>query len=115
MAMHSSYLLPALIAVIFLWRFLKFRLSRKKVATLLSSGAVVVDVRSPSEFAAGSRKGTLNIPLNELEGRVSQLDHHKPVIVCCASGTRSAMAARILKRHGFERVLNAGAWTNVAG
>ena len=89
-----------------------FLLARRQIPSLLAAGAVVVDVRSPAEFAAGARPGSVNIPLGDLERRLEALDPAKPVILCCASGTRSAMAASILKRHGFNRVVNAGPWTN---
>ncbi len=72
-----------------------------------------MDVRSPGEFAGGHAEGSVNIPLQELEQRIKELDPSRWVIVCCASGTRSAMARRRLRARGFERVLNAGSWRNV--
>lgn len=108
----QPYLLPAAAAAWFGWRFIKFRAAKARLPELLRRGAVVVDVRSPAEHAAGARPGSLNIPLGELEKRVGELDASKPVIVCCASGTRSAMAAAVLKRHGFKEVVNAGPWRN---
>lgn len=108
----EPYVVPAAIAAWFGWRFLKFRAAKARLPGLLRRGAVVVDVRSPEEFASGARPGSLNIPLGALEGRVKELDAAKPVIVCCASGARSAMAAGILARHGFKQVLNAGPWRN---
>lgn len=106
------YALPLLIIVFFAWRHLKFRLLRSKLPAMLEKGAVIVDVRSPAEFAAGSTPGSVNIPLGELGRRAGELDRARPVILCCASGTRSGMAAAILKRSGFSNVLNAGPWTN---
>ncbi|MBI5624764.1 MAG: rhodanese-like domain-containing protein [Elusimicrobia bacterium] len=79
---------------------------------MLSRGAVVVDVRTPEEFAVGANHKSVNIPLDQLEGRLKELDPEKPVLVCCASGTRSAMAAQLLKRHGFKEVVNIGPWQN---
>ena len=108
----EPYLLPALVAGWFGWRFFKVRAVKARLPELLRRGAVVVDVRSPEEHASGARPGSLNIPLGALEGRVKELDASKPVIVCCASGTRSALAAGILARHGFKEVVNAGPWRN---
>jgi len=108
----QSYLVPAAVAVWFGWRFFRFRAVKSRLPELLRRGAVVVDVRSPAEYAAGARPGSLNIPLGELGGRVKELDAAKPVIVCCASGTRSGMAVALLARHGFKEVVNAGPWTN---
>ena len=51
-------------------------------------------------------------PLGGLDARAGELDASKPVIVCCASGTRSAMAAAVLARRGFKEVVNAGPWAN---
>lgn len=108
----EPFLLPALVAGWFGWRFLKFRAAKARLPELLRRGAVVVDVRGPEEYAAGARPGSLNIPLGELEGRVKELDASKPVIVCCASGARSAMAAGLLAKNGFKEVVNAGPWRN---
>lgn len=108
----EPFVVPAAIAAWFGWRFLKFRATKARLPELLRRGAVVVDVRGPEEYAAGARPGSLNIPLGELEGRVKELDPTKPVIVCCASGARSAMAAGVLARKGFKEVVNAGPWSN---
>jgi rhodanese-related sulfurtransferase len=106
----QPYLVPAALAAWFGWRFFRFRAVKSRLPELLRRGAVVVDVRSPAEYAAGARPGSLNIPLGELEGRLKELDASKPVIVCCASGTRSGMATARLARHGFTEVVNAGPW-----
>lgn len=81
--------------------------------TLRKQGAVVVDVRSREEFAAGSAPDTINIPLQELGGRRTEIAQNVPVVLCCASGTRSAMAAALLRRHGFGQVYNAGGWQSL--
>lgn len=78
----------------------------------IHEGAVIVDVRSPAEYREGHVKGSINIPLDRIEGEMKKLDKNKPVITCCRSGARSAMAADILKRHGFDAV-NGGPWTVV--
>lgn len=112
----QPYLLPTLAVLLiagwFGWRALRFGSARRQLPALLAQGAVIVDVRTPAEFAAGSRQGSINIPLAQLEKRAGRLDRRKPVVVCCASGARSASAAAILKRKGFAQVVNAGPWTN---
>jgi phage shock protein E len=82
---------------------------------LLKAGAVVVDVRSRGEFASGARKGSLNIPLHEFARSLKKLDRNKPVVLCCASGARSAQAEQLLRQEGFTQVVNVGAWTNIPG
>ena len=108
----KPYLLPAGIAAFLLLRYLRFKLTRSKLPGLAAAGAVFVDVRTPAEFAAGSRPGSLNIPLAELERQAAKLDKSKPVILSCASGARSGTAALILKGLGFRQVTNAGPWQN---
>ena len=92
----------------FAWRHLRFAGVKSRLPDLLAQGGVVIDVRSKAEYAAGARPDSLNIPLADLPAKLSKLDRAKPVIVCCASGTRSGMAAGILKRNGFKLVFNAG-------
>lgn len=87
---------------------------RRRLPALLKEGAQVVDVRSPQEFFAGHAPGSVNIPLQDIEQGARELDRDKWVVVCCASGTRSAMAGRKLRRMGFGRVLNAGSWRTLA-
>jgi rhodanese-related sulfurtransferase len=108
----QPYLIPAALVGFVAWRFLRFRRVRAQLPTLLSQGAVVIDVRSAGEYSSGAREGSLNIPLSDLENRVNKLDRLKPVVLCCASGTRSAMAAAVLRRQGFKKVVNAGPWRN---
>jgi rhodanese-related sulfurtransferase len=112
--MIIDYLLPGLVIAYVAWRILSSVLVRRRLPALLKEGAQVVDVRSPEEFFAGHAPGSSNIPLQELEQGARSLDPEKWVVVCCASGTRSAMAGRKLRRMGFKRVLNAGSWRTLA-
>jgi rhodanese-related sulfurtransferase len=107
-----SYAPPALFLAWFIRRRIQFRRLRAQLPSLLQKGAVVLDVRSPGEYATGFSPGSLNIPLDQLTSRASELDQARPVILCCASGARSGMAAVILRGKGFTQVLNAGPWTN---
>jgi len=75
----------------------------------IKAGAKIVDVRSKDEFADGFFPGAVNIPLGELAGKLGELGpKDKPIVLYCASGARSAQAARLLKQEGFLDVLNAG-------
>jgi len=107
------YALLALVAAIVVKRLLTGVRAKRRIPALLKEGAVIIDVRSPAEFAAGNAAGSRNIPLGELERGTKDLDPNHWIIVCCASGTRSGMARRWLLRHGFPQVLNAGSWRNL--
>lgn len=87
--------------------------STEQLQEFKNRGAVVIDVRTPGEFASGHSKGAKNIPLDKISAQVTAIKKmNKPVIVCCRSGARSGQAASILKNAGIE-VVNAGAWQNV--
>ena len=85
----------------------------KIVPTLLSQGGQIVDVRSKTEFSFSHKDESINIPLGELKNRIKELDNTKPIILCCASGSRSAIAKSILMANGFKNVHNAGTWRSL--
>lgn len=85
----------------------------KLVPTLLEQGGQIVDVRSKDEFISAHKKGSINIPLDSLKKRMTELDKTKPIILCCASGSRSGLARRTLITQGFENVYNAGTWSSL--
>ena len=83
---------------------------RLNVEELLSKGAIIIDVRTETEFRAGHIEGSINIPLNKLPKNISKLKKNKPIITCCASGVRSSTAKNILINNGFAEVYNGGSW-----
>ncbi|MCB0697747.1 MAG: rhodanese-like domain-containing protein [Chitinophagaceae bacterium] len=77
-------------------------------------GTVIIDVRSPMEFSGGSVADSINIPLQELPGRISELKQQTGnIVLCCASGGRSGIATQLLQGQGFSNVYNGGGWTDV--
>lgn len=80
---------------------------------LVKGGAQIIDVRTPGEYQNGHIKGSLNIPLQNLQNNFSKIKKDKPVITCCASGMRSASARSILKANGYNEVYNGGGWTSL--
>lgn len=66
------------------------------------SNACLLDVRTPMEFENGSISGSKNIPLDELRGRLSELDKSKKIYVTCQIGLRGYVACRILSQNGFD-------------
>ncbi|MCB0764911.1 MAG: rhodanese-like domain-containing protein [Flavobacteriales bacterium] len=79
---------------------------------VLAKGATIVDVRSAGEYAGGHIKGSVNIPLDQLEQRMHKLPKDKAIIACCLSGARSGRAVDILKAHGLE-AYNGGGWSGL--
>ncbi|MEZ4236612.1 MAG: rhodanese-like domain-containing protein [Myxococcota bacterium] len=80
---------------------------------LVEGGALLVDVRTPGEFAAGHLDGAVNIPVDQLKARLRELpDKQRPVVVYCRSGARSAAAAGTLKAAGYAQVEDLGAMRN---
>ena len=79
-------------------------------ATLLINreDAIVIDVREQGDYAQGHIPNARHVPLGEISRRAGELDKFKgrPVILCCASGTRSASALSQLKKAGFEKLYN---------
>ena len=80
---------------------------------LINNGAIIIDVRTPGEYAGGHLKRSKNMPLDSLKGNLSKIDKSKTVITCCASGMRSAAARSVLKANGFTDVINGGSWHNL--
>lgn len=79
------------------------------VDSLPMDGSVtLLDVRTHSEYARGHIEGFINIPVDSLRERISELDSSKPVYVICQSGVRSYIATRILMGRGFESYNFAG-------
>ena len=65
-------------------------------------GAVLLDVRTPEEYAQGHGPGSRNIPLDRVGG--AELDRGAPLFVYCRSGARSSQACAALRRRGYEAV-----------
>jgi rhodanese-related sulfurtransferase len=80
---------------------------------LVKQGAIILDVRSKSEYQGGHIKGSINISVDTLSNNLSKLKKDKPIITCCASGMRSASAKNILKSNGFTEVHNGGGWSSL--
>ena len=75
----------------------------------IDNGALLVDVRSPSEFNADHLPGALNIDHEEIVARAAELgDKDRVIIVYCWSGRRSGLAKDWLTKKGFTNVTNAG-------
>jgi phage shock protein E len=69
---------------------------------------LLIDVRTPEEFASGHIEGAVNIPVEELSQRLGEVTHETPLVVYCRTGNRSATAAQILVNAGYGPVFNLG-------
>ena len=81
---------------------------------LVASGAVVLDVRTPDEYAEDHLANATNVPIDDLAARIADVDtlvrgdRAKPIVVYCSAGSRAARAKTELEAAGFKRVTNGG-------
>ena len=106
------YAFIALVAFIGYRKYAQYKVLQL-VPSLLEQGGQIVDVRTVDEFSIAHKDGSINIPLDSLKNKMNKLDKNKPVIVCCASGSRSGLAKRSLITNGFKDVHNAGTWSSL--
>lgn len=78
----------------------------RELAAADRSEVFLVDVRTPEEYSLGTIDGAVNIPLDDLRGRLGEIDRESDVIVFCAVGLRGYLAQRILLGRGYRRVRN---------
>ncbi|WP_077326932.1 rhodanese-like domain-containing protein [Virgibacillus siamensis] len=99
------------IALVIVFGFLMFRyFSQRNVLKTLTEDqfregyrkAQLIDVREPQEFKKGHILGARNIPLTQMRQRLVELRKDKPVYLYCQSGSRSARAAQLLHKKGYE-------------
>jgi rhodanese-related sulfurtransferase len=103
------------------------RISGQEAIDMVAKGAVLVDLRDSAELAqTGKAAGALHIPRGSLEFKADltaasadkNLAHDKPVILHCASGGRAALAGKLLKDMGYQKVFNLGGlkdWVDAGG
>lgn len=84
-----------------------------RLTEAIKEGAFLVDVRSPGEFASGSVRGAVNIPLERIARELPRFRGKSHIVVFCRSGNRSGQAMRILEQNGIRDVINGGTWQNV--
>ena len=73
---------------------------------LAEKSLAVVDVRRKGEYESGHVPHARNIPLDELERRIGEIDRNTPTAVICAGGYRSSAAASLLAQHGHAHLAN---------
>ncbi|MGE8205956.1 rhodanese-like domain-containing protein [Heyndrickxia sp. NPDC080065] len=108
---YIKYIIFALIILFFITRMLPTKGVRNITSAQLKNelsdkNKQFVDVRTPGEFKGNHIRQFKNIPLHQLEQKVSQLSKDKEVVVICQSGMRSNKACKVLKKQGFKQVTN---------
>lgn len=81
--------------------------------SIIDQGAFLVDVREPAEFAGGTVKGAVNIPLGRVAAELNKFKGKENIVVFCRSGNRSGQAKNILEQNGFKNVINGGSLEEV--
>ena len=101
-----------LILIIVMKFSLSSNISVQDAKEKLESGAVVIDVRTPTEFNSGHLDMAINIPIEEIEKIKHKVnDKNKPILLYCLSGMRAASACGTLKRIGYTDVHNVGSYS----
>jgi len=109
--------LPLILLCLLAFFFLKKRFfDNTDYKAMMISGGIIIDVRSEAEFYSGHIENSFNIPLGDLPSRLDYLkDKDQAIITCCASGMRSAGAAKLLSAKGYTNVVNGGGWSSLEG
>lgn len=77
---------------------------------MTSPDPLLIDVRSPGEYAGGYLDGAVNLPLDQLQAGIARVapDLAQPIVLYCASGGRSGMGCMLLQQMGYRQVSNGG-------
>ena len=91
-----------------------FGLRSGNIKNALRKGAIIIDVRTGTEYDLGHVPDAFNIPVDRINASAGRLKEAKrPVILCCNSGERSSTALQHLKVKGLKEVYNGGNWENL--
>jgi len=82
------------------------------IKEFIDNNAVIIDVRSESEFNSGNIEGSVNVPLKDLMYRVNEFEKDKKYITVCTVGMRAESAKKFFKKRGFQ-VVNGGRWSTL--
>jgi phage shock protein E len=106
------------VVLIFIFAILKRvgQISAASAQARLKGGAIVIDVRSPGEFASGHLPSAINLPLPEIETALPRRvkDKNQVLLLHCQSGMRSGIARKKLKHIGYVNSFNLGSYGRAA-
>ncbi len=86
--------------------------NKKDYKDLLDQGAIIIDVRTESEYKSGHIKNSINVPLKDLTYRINEFDKKYNIVTVCAVGIRAESAKKFFESRGYN-VANGGRWTNL--
>ena len=98
--------------VILISRSFNNRKKTNNIKEFIDDNAVIIDVRSESEFNSGNLEGSVNVPLKDLMYRVNEFEKEKKYITVCTVGMRAESAKKFFKKRGYQ-VVNGGRWSNL--
>ena len=98
--------------VILISRSFKNLKKTNNIKEFIDNNAVIIDVRSESEFNSGNIEGSVNVPLKDLMYRVNEFKKDKKYITVCTVGMRAESAKKFFKKRGFQ-VVNGGRWSTL--
>jgi rhodanese-related sulfurtransferase len=121
MQANGVYLFIALLVGWMLWQRILApmlsgvkRLGADEYMKIRNTDHVLIDVRTAAEWSSGHAPKAMHIPVGDIARRMREIPENKPVVIVCASGNRSAMAATTLAKKGYKPVFNftggMGAW-----
>ena len=86
----------------------KYDIDEKELNSILSKGAILVDVRSPQEYEEGHMENAILLPEYDIKKKANEIlsDKNKVIVVYCSSGTRSKKAQEELQNMGYTKVYN---------
>lgn len=112
--MKAVYIIGGIVLLIYIsYRTYRIAALDNGLAEKIKHGAIILDVRTESEYKMGHIEGSVNISLGTIRERYTDLDTNKTYITCCSHGLRSVKVKSILKEKGFRHVYNGGAWPDL--
>ena len=80
--------------------------SWREIESIDLSNTVLIDTRTKDEFELGAIRGAINIPIDEIRDRLSEIPKQKKIVIYCSVGLRGYVASRVLMQHGYSEVYN---------
>lgn len=109
MNLDPTWIVFGLAVAWFAWTRFGGKVAVAEARRLVEGGALLLDVRTPMEFASGALPGAVNIPVSDLAQRLAEVgDTSRAIVVYCASGARSARATAFLKQQGYTKAVDLG-------